>query len=431
MNYLKQIWADFRQQPLIGIVTLSASALAIFLIMMVVIIDQVNVAAIAPESNRDRFLHARFVCIKTASTTNGDENTGSGPLSLALARKLYDNLDNTVATTFYNYNRNSCNVGLPGQKATMIDARGVDNNFWRVFDFTFINGRGFTADEMNAHARVAVITAEVAQKVFGNTDVVGREFRVNRFDRYTVVGVVENVSMLTSTAYAQMWLPIDADIKPNDDPWWGNMYATILVNSVDDIETVHAQVDNRLKQINSTEMAAANKVICDFGAPYTTEQVLHVKYSNVKPDFNEGRKEKWIIYILLMLVPAINLSSINQSRLRRRVSEFGVRRAFGCTRWTLAKSILIENLITTAIGAIIGLMLSLIFARVFATSLFNISGSAATSTNVSITMLLNPTIFIYAVVCCFILNLLCSSIPAWRAARIPPVEAINGDHAHK
>ena len=48
--------------------------------------------------------------------------------------------------------------------------------------------------------------------------------------------------------------------------------------------------------------------------------------------FKAARRERVIIFIILLLVPAINLSSMTQSRLRQRVAEIGVRRAFGSTR---------------------------------------------------------------------------------------------------
>ncbi len=50
MNYIKQITAEMRQQPLIGIITLSGTALAIFLIMVVVMLQEMEVTPIAPES---------------------------------------------------------------------------------------------------------------------------------------------------------------------------------------------------------------------------------------------------------------------------------------------------------------------------------------------------------------------------------------------
>ena len=53
-QYFTQAWAQLRQQPLISAVSIAGTALAIFLIMLVVMMQQVKVAPFAPESNRDR-----------------------------------------------------------------------------------------------------------------------------------------------------------------------------------------------------------------------------------------------------------------------------------------------------------------------------------------------------------------------------------------
>ena len=42
---------------------------------------------------------------------------------------------------------------------------------------------------------------------------------------------------------------------------------------------------------------------------------------------NAARRQRIVIFVILLIVPAINLSSMTQSRLRQRVSEIGVRRA--------------------------------------------------------------------------------------------------------
>ena len=62
-QYFTQAWAQLRQQPIISAVSIAGTALAIFLIMLVVMMQQVKVAPFAPESNRDRFLHAHYMSI--------------------------------------------------------------------------------------------------------------------------------------------------------------------------------------------------------------------------------------------------------------------------------------------------------------------------------------------------------------------------------
>lgn len=62
-QYFAQAWAQLRQQPMVSAVSIAGTALAIFLIMLVVMMQQVKVAPFAPESNRDRFLHVKSMSI--------------------------------------------------------------------------------------------------------------------------------------------------------------------------------------------------------------------------------------------------------------------------------------------------------------------------------------------------------------------------------
>ena len=56
----KQTYQQLKEQPIISIVSIAGTALSLFLIMLVVMIQQVKVAPFSPESNRDRMLHVKF-----------------------------------------------------------------------------------------------------------------------------------------------------------------------------------------------------------------------------------------------------------------------------------------------------------------------------------------------------------------------------------
>lgn len=58
-QYFKQALAQLRQHPLISVISIAGTALSIFLIMLVVMLQQVKVAPFSPESNRDRFYGAQ------------------------------------------------------------------------------------------------------------------------------------------------------------------------------------------------------------------------------------------------------------------------------------------------------------------------------------------------------------------------------------
>ena len=73
-QYFKQALAQLRQHPLISVISIAGTALSIFLIMLVVMLQQVKVAPFSPESNRNRFLHVHYMSIshKAVSYTHLD-----------------------------------------------------------------------------------------------------------------------------------------------------------------------------------------------------------------------------------------------------------------------------------------------------------------------------------------------------------------------
>jgi len=410
-----------RQQPVISTVTVAGTALAIFLIMVVVMLQDVKVTPLMPESNRSRFLHARFIHIHFIDT----DGNSSGGISLPFAKKLYGNLDNTVTTTFYQSHVDPVPAGVHGQPTILSDMRYTDAEYWKVFDFTFLHGSPFTEADCSSESNKAVITESLARKLFDTSDAVGKEFLINYFSRYTVSGVVKDVPTVTSSAYAQIWRPIHDSSNPDDI--FGNVQATILANDRSDFPDIRTQVKLRMQNTNS-ELKVSNREIIDHEAPYP-QDVLHLmRWSNVTPAVDAGRYQRWTIFAILIIIPAINLSSMTQSRFRRKVGEIGVRRAFGCTRAGIIGRLISENMVITMLGGIIGLLFSVMFAWLAADTLFANFDMSNTDTGITPWMLLNVNVFLYALGFCLLLNILCSGIPAWRAARINPVEAIGGLH---
>ena len=87
-NKILQILYDLRHQPVISGVTLIGTALTIFLIMIVVMIQQIPVLPFAPESNRPRLL---LGCNMHLESLN-DNGVRCAGLSFNAAKKLYENL---------------------------------------------------------------------------------------------------------------------------------------------------------------------------------------------------------------------------------------------------------------------------------------------------------------------------------------------------
>ena len=168
---LRQAWYDMRHQPVIGIVTVIGTALAMFLIMLVVMMDQVKYASFPPESNRHLTLYGKYLDIRSLT----EDNSASGAMKLAVARRLFENLENAEATAIYNAWESTAAINVPGVPTSERYLSQTNGGFWKVFNFRFLYGSPYAEGDEGK----AVITSSVAREMFGREDVVGQTVAVD------------------------------------------------------------------------------------------------------------------------------------------------------------------------------------------------------------------------------------------------------------
>ena len=245
-------------------------------------------------------------------------------------------------------------------------------------------------------------------------------------------GVIKDVSTVATTDCGAMWIPdgVAADnCNESGDREIGIMgmvSTTILAKDRSDFPKIREEEKSKLKEYN-TIIGEQGYEIIDRNRPYDQKKQSINFGGSHEVDVHQVRRQKLIIFLILLIVPAVNLSSMTQSRLRQRVSEIGVRRAFGCTRAEIVGQIIMENMIMTLIAGVIGLLLSIAFAWIAAASLFAIPFSfTMNEATIDFSILIHPSTFGYALLFCFLLNLLSSGIPALRASRTNIVNALTG-----
>jgi putative ABC transport system permease protein len=123
-----------------------------------------------------------------------------------------------------------------------------------------------------------------------------------------------------------------------------------------------------------------------------------------------------IAMVLFMLLPTINLININVSRIMERASEIGVRKAFGASSWTLVGQFIVENVILTLLGGVIG----------FALSRFVLQFITESGWFPYAEFHLNHRIFLGGFILAVFFGLLSGVYPAWKMSRLHPVQALKG-----
>ncbi len=410
---IKQAFYLLKENRLISIISIVGTALAIAMIMIIVLILRVETANHSPENKRDRSLYVKFMSTYWGEDT---EWTANGSLSVKTAKECFKEL--TIPEAVCIKSRiDKYLAASPDNKLMDIDIMNTDEAFWKIFDFSFIDGKPFDQSDVESGIPKAVITESVSRKLFNTSEAAGRMIRIN-YSNYTVAGVVKDISKIAPSAYAQVWVPYSttgmASISSANDVL-GMFEVVILARSAKDFDAIQEEAERYRQKYNSQ---LNNQTVIYRGQP--DNQFSHNHRNSASGSVNtvlEVSKYLLIIFILL-LVPAINLSGITLSRMKKRFSEIGLRKAFGATQKELIMQVLTESFLFTVIGGVLGLIISWLAAFALKDLLFE-------NSSLSLGMIFDPLLFVGAFFFCLMMNLFSAGIPAWRASRVNIITAIN------
>ncbi len=422
--YFKQAWRLLKENRLLSAISIFGTALAICLVMVIVIVWQVRTAGFRPETHRDRML---FVREGRASRKTNHEFNNCYRLSSSVVKEVFYPLQTAEAVGLATEPWSSLASTMDQTKELRADLRYTDAGFWQLFEFELLQGKPYPQEAVHSGLQEAVVSASLARQLFGTTEVVGQTLQLN-YVPYRICAVVGDVSVMAEASHADVWAPYTSTTTlydNNTEALIGMVMCYILAHSSADFPAIRAEVERNVGKLNASKQ---DWELVLAGQPDTRLDQL----ARDNGAFSEAHTGLLVlryslIVLLLMLVPAINMSGLTQSRMRQRMEELGVRRAFGATRGALVGQILLENLWQTLIGGAIGFGLS--YAVVVGLSGWLLdTGETVEGLGqvfVGADMLFNPLIFLLAFVACLVLNLLSAGIPAWRAANRPIVESLS------
>lgn len=429
MNYIKQLIYELKTQKMVTWISISGTALATFTVMSIYLSDNIYNLEIPPSSNRHRILsgqgaHLHYIennSTSAASTMNYD-----------WATNIYGNLDGIEKLSYVKQGSGSSDAGIKKGSVISVETLGVDDQFWKLYDYKFISGKPFDKNDIESGLNLAILRESVAKALFNDINVVGEIIDIDNVP-HTVRGVIEDSFILLPDGTVNIFTNYEPAAENIDygDGIIGPVKVLLLMKQGVDADYIKQQVRKRYEDANR-EFSKLNKELIYHQQPYTSEEITSGQISNtVDPSLKSKKSEFAIIYTLLLLIPAINLSNMTRSRLIRRITEIGVRRAFGAKRMDIIFQIFSENLLMTFIGGSIGLCLSFLFLA-FLSGYFipiSIPGNylLEESSKVSsvIWHLFNFKVFFVALGACLILNILSATLPSWRASLMQPATAIS------
>ncbi len=410
-----------REEKLFSGIYIAGTALAIAFTMVIAVVYYAKLADIAPEVNRSRTVYVKGMVKRAVNDTLKWEQTGY--TATQVKEWLYTLKSAEVVSATVNGSRYSSDrqyLKCDNHKLVPVVTRMVDANFFKVYQFRFVYGRPFTQEEcLNENYYIenatmpAVISRDIAEQAFGkDVDPVGKTLNYGFIIR--IVGVIEPTSSIMEESFGQLFLALDQEAE---------QVIVVLKEgcTVQDLEKELTEI-------------AHKRSVSDKEWDYFLHGIM-LPHAQLKMGGDGGLHSWSAIFksffpkvFVLLLVPALNLSGLVAARMRRRVAEMGVRKAFGAKRRTLLTQVIAENLVLTLCGGFVGLVITWLLLYVFRSWLFFAVGNTAFTLpepTVDGEMLFSPLIFVIGLAVCIVLNLMAALIPAWLSLRNPIVESMN------
>jgi putative ABC transport system permease protein len=268
-------------------------------------------------------------------------------------------------------------------------------------------GRNISQMDMVAHARVAVIGHAIAQQLFPFIDPVGKKIRIDG-RRYEVIGVFTAKNSAFGGPYDQMALIPSGTFTDI----YGMTDSRGFPRSVN--ITIHAKTPELLEDAIEEVRHIVRR---DRGLKRGEKDNFHWFTSNsMIKEFNQVtlsvKIAAFVLGTIALIVAGIGIMNIMLVSVTERTKEIGIRKSLGAKRRNIRNQFLLEAIILCNFGGIIGVLLGLGLGNIL---------TMITSFEVSI-----PAGWaIFGLVFCTLVGVSFGLLPAVKAARLNPIEALH------
>jgi putative ABC transport system permease protein len=280
--------------------------------------------------------------------------------------------------------------------------QGVSPGYFRTMGMQLIRGRGFTVDDRENSVAVAVVNQRFARKHFGDRDPVGRRFEVGFSDPpnwLEIVGVVSDSKgpSIEAQPDEQAFVPL----RQQAGFLRGNPALSLVVRS-------------------RGEPAAIGEGIRRAVWAVDREQPLHLLKPMIVVVGEQTAQRRFTLAVLgafavaAVLLAMLGLYGVMSGGVVARTRELGIRLALGAPRSSLLRLVLGGGLRLALAGVGFGLLGALASTRLLQTMLFEVRA-------------LDPLTFCAVPVLLLVVALLACWLPARKAARVDPMEALRTD----
>ncbi len=280
---------------------------------------------------------------------------------------------------------------------------GITSNYAQMNGLNISNGRMFNEQEEKSGKNLAVIGSEIAMELFGNENPVGKSLKIKGL-KTTIIGVLEKQgSMMNRQADKGVMVPISY-MRNFSDIGSGRGSSRIIVRGYEirppeELEAEVTRLMRGIRMLKPTEKDnfALNKMTLFSSQLDSTFVMLDIV--------------AWILGLFSLIVGMFGIANIMFVSVKEKTPMIGVQKALGAKNSFILIQFLYESVVLSLIGGLAGIIL------VWVTSI-----AISSAADFPIYFTINN--FLTGITLSMITGILAGIIPAIRASKLNPVEAI-------
>jgi predicted permease len=278
---------------------------------------------------------------------------------------------------------------LPVGQTQLASFRWADPEYFQAMGIPILRGRSFDPSARLDTAAEAVISKSFADQHLPGEDPIGKHLLLDGH-AMMIVGVVGDTRYSPSEEPSPMqYFPLYAGMSNN---------GTLIIRSSHDVEQLALPVQ-RIVQAMDHDLPVSDVM--------TMEQLLGK--STVDASFDATLLA--VFAALSLLLAAVGLFGVLSHIVAQRTCEIGIRIALGAQREQVMHRVLLDGLWPALLGLAVGLAASVAAAKGIASMLYG-------------TQALDPVVFAGVSLTLLAVAALACMVPAWRASRLDPVQAL-------
>jgi predicted permease len=286
-----------------------------------------------------------------------------------------------------------------------VDVRVISPEYLRAMHVPLRRGRELNAADTRDRPYAILISETMAHRFWPNEDPIGKHLTLTFSPEKPreIVGIVGDVKqdgLDAKSPSATLYYPV-AQIGTPMTGEWHSFTMSLAVRTTSRPNSLVSAVTNAIheldREIPLVDVATMEDLITNSISQRRFNMLLFAAFAG-----------------LAVVLAAVGIYSVLAYAVRRRGREIGIRMALGAQIADVVRMVVMEGMMPTLIGVSIGVAGALALGRVLATLIYGIQAS-------------DPLTFVAVAALLLIVAALACSIPAYRAARVEPIQALRDE----